>query len=105
MIYMLGQKGLSAKMYDTMFNKHSEYKYRTENEKPKHPAYMGISLEIRETPYGKSFGHGGNNGDFTCHFEVYKDLKTGYAIFTNSNTSYPLLRAMRQFLVEGKEKD
>ena len=66
------------------------------------PAYMGMSLEIRETPFGKSFGHGGNNGDFKCKFEVYKDLKMGYVIFTNSNTSDALLGAIRQFLVEGK---
>ena len=56
-------------------------------------------LEIRETPFGKSFGHG---GDFKCKFEVYKDLKMGYVIFTSFNTSDPLLEAMRQFLVEGK---
>ena len=105
MLYMLEQKGLSAKTYDTIFSKHSDFKYDADDEKPRYPAYMGMSLEIRETPYGKSFGHGGNNGDFTCHFEVYKDLKAGYVIFTNSNTSYPLLMAMRQFLVEGKEKE
>lgn len=65
---------------------------------------MGMSLEIRETPFGKTFGHGGNNGDFRCHFKVYKDLKMGYAIFTNSNTSDVLLSNFRQFLVEGKDK-
>ncbi|MBC7829155.1 MAG: serine hydrolase [Chitinophagaceae bacterium] len=104
MMYMIEQKGLNAKTYDTMYSKHSEYKYDPGDPIPENPAYMGMSLEIRETPYGKTFGHGGNNGDFLCQFEVYRDLKTGYVIFTNSNTSYPLLRAMRQFLVEGKEK-
>ena len=102
MVYLLEQKGLNTKYYHTMFSKHSEYKYDSEDEKPRYPAYMGMSLEIRETPYGKSFGHGGNNGDFLCQFEMYKDLKAGYVIFTNANTSYPLLRVMRQFLVEGK---
>ena len=86
-----------------MFQKHSEYNYDPGDEKPKYPAYMGMSLEIRETPFGKSFGHGGNNGDFKCKFEVYKDLKMGYVIFTNSNTSYPLLSKLRKFLVEGKQ--
>jgi CubicO group peptidase (beta-lactamase class C family) len=102
MLYMLEQKGLNAQTYDTMFQKHSEFNYEPGDEKPKYPAYMGMSLEIRESPFGKSFGHGGNNGDFKCKFEVYKDLKMGYVIFTNSNTSDPLLEAMRQFLVEGK---
>ena len=66
--------------------------------------HNSISLEIRETPFGKSFGHGGNNGDFKCKFEVYKDAKTGYAIYTNSNTSDPLLENLRKFLMEGKDK-
>ena len=104
MIYLLEEKGLKPQTYDTMFQKHSEFHYDPGDEIPKVPAYMGMSLEIRETPFGKSFGHGGNNGDFKCKFEVYKDQKMGYAIFTNSNTSDALLEALRKFLVEGKDK-
>jgi CubicO group peptidase (beta-lactamase class C family) len=104
MIYMLEQKGLGEKSYDTIFSKQSEYIYGPGDEKPTYPEYMGMSLEIRETAFGKSFGHGGNNGDFKCKFEVYKDLKSGYVVFTNSNTADPLLSAMRQLLVEGKEQ-
>ena len=102
MLYLLEQNGLKREMYDTMFQKHSEYNYDPGEEKPKIPAYMGMSLEIRETPYGKSFGHGGNNGDFKCKFEVYKDQKMGYAIFTNSSTSDLLLENIPKFLVEGQ---
>lgn len=104
-IYMLEQQGLKPQTYDSMFSKHSEFNYDPGDEKPKFPAYMGISLEIRETPFGKTFGHGGNNGDFLCHFEVYKDLKMGYIVFTNSNTSYPMLKALREFLIEGKHEN
>jgi len=104
MLYLLEQKGLNAQSYETMFRKHSDFNYGPDDKKPRYPSYMGISLEIRETPFGKSFGHGGNNGDFKCRFEVYKDLKMGYAIFTNSNTSDALLEHIREFLVEGKEK-
>jgi Beta-lactamase/Carbohydrate family 9 binding domain-like len=103
MIYLLEQKGLKPQTYDTIFQKHSEYHYEAGDEKPKVPAYMGESLEIRETPFGKSFGHGGNNGDFKCKMEVYKDLKMGYVIFTNSSTSDALLEDVRKFLVEGKD--
>lgn len=102
MLQLLNQQGLSAETYATMFRKHADFKYDPGDEKPEYPAYMGMSLEIRETPFGKSFGHGGNNGDFTCHFEVYKDLKMGYAIFTNGNTSWPLLQSIRKFLIEGR---
>ena len=103
MINLLEQKGLDANTYSTMFKKHSDYKYDPGEEMPRYPSYMGMSLEIRETPYGKTFGHGGNNGDFKCKFEVYQDLKMGYVIFTNSNTSDALLEAIRSFLVEGKD--
>ncbi len=103
-IYLLEQKGLKAATYDTILSKHSEYDFTGWSQKPKVPTYMGMSLEIRETPFGKTFGHGGNNGDFKCKFEVYKDLKMGYVIFTNSNTSDALLENMRRFLVEGKDK-
>ena len=104
MLYILEQRGLKPETYDTMFQKHSEFTYDPGEEKPKIPAYMGMSLEIRETPFGKSFGHAGNNGDFKCKFEVYKDKKMGYAIFTNANTSDYLLENFRKFLVEGEDK-
>jgi len=64
---------------------------------------MGESLAVRESPFGLVFGHGGNNGDFRCQFEVYKELKDGYAVFTNSSTAYPFLEKMKFFLVEGKQ--
>jgi len=103
MLYLLEQRGLKPDTYNAMLNKHSDFNYDPKEEKPKIPAYMGMSLEIRETPFGKSFGHGGNNGDFKCKFEVYKEKKIGYVIFTNSNTSDPLLENIRKFLVEGKD--
>lgn len=100
-IFLLQQQGLKTETYDTMFQKHSDYNYDPGEEKPVSPAYMGMSLGIRETPYGISFGHGGNNGDFKCKFEVYKDKGMGYVIFTNSNTSDALLNAINKLLVEG----
>lgn len=103
MLYLLEQKGLKSATYDTILSRHSAYTFDDEAHKPKVPTYMGMSLEIRETPFGKTFGHGGNNGDFKCRFEVYKDLKMGYVIFTNSNTSDVLLDNLRKFLVEGKD--
>jgi CubicO group peptidase (beta-lactamase class C family) len=104
MLYLLEQKGLKPATYDTILSKHSDYDFTDRKDKPKVPTYMGMSLEVRETPFGRTFGHGGNNGDFKCKFEVYKDLKMGYVLFTNSNTSDPLLENMRKFLVEGKDK-
>lgn len=103
MLYLLEQKGLSEDTYKNMLSKQSEYPVDSTRKKPAAPNYMGISLDIRETPFGLSFGHGGNNGDFKCRFEVFKDLKMGYAIFTNSNSSDLLLyEGIGKFLVEGE---
>lgn len=103
MLYLLEQKGLTPETYNTILSKHSEYDFSDWDVKPTIPIYMGMSLEIRETPFGKTFSHGGNNGDFKCKFEVYKDLQMGYVIFTNSNTSDALLDNLKKFLVEGRD--
>jgi CubicO group peptidase (beta-lactamase class C family) len=101
-LFLSEQKGLTKDSYARMFSKQSEFNYDPEDKKPESPAYMGMSLEIRETPFGKSFGHGGNNGDFKCQFEMYNEKGMGYVIFTNSNTSDFLLMAMRKLLIEGR---
>ena len=103
MLTLLHQKGLKPDTYREMLSLQSEFNYDEGQEKPKFKEYMGISLAIRESPYGLVFGHGGNNGDFRCGFEIYKDLNMGYVIFTNANTAYPLIEALPRFLVEGKE--
>ena len=64
---------------------------------------MGIGISLRETAYGKVFGHGGNNGDFKCLFEVYEDLGMGFIVFTNSNTGDELNDDLAQILIEGKK--
>lgn len=102
MLQLLEQKGLSASTYKNMLSEHSQYNYEGGEEKPKYKEYMGESLAVRDSPFGLVFGHGGNNGDFRCQFEVYKESKMGFAIFTNSSTAYPLLDKMKFFLVEGK---
>ncbi|MCS3798851.1 hypothetical protein [Niastella sp. OAS944] len=104
MLYLLEQKGLKPESYNTVLSKHFDYPWDNDHPKPTIPTYMGMSLEIRETPFGKLFGHGGNNGDFKSKFEVYKDLKMGYVMFTNSSTSDALLENLRMFLIEGKDK-
>lgn len=103
MIQLMEQKGLSASTYENMLSERSPFIYKDGDEKPRYKEYMGESLAVRDSPFGQVFGHGGNNGDFRCQFEVYKDSKTGYAIFTNSSTAYPLLDRMKLFLMEGKD--
>jgi CubicO group peptidase (beta-lactamase class C family) len=102
MLQLLNQKGLTAATYANILSERSPYDFK-EGEKPKYNVYMGESFEVRDSNAGQVFGHGGNNGDFRCQMEVYKDARLGYAIFTNASTAYPLLEKMKFFLVEGKQ--
>jgi CubicO group peptidase (beta-lactamase class C family) len=67
-----------------------------------HKTGFGLGVALRESPHGLVIGHGGNNGDFRCNFEVYDELDTGYVVFTNANTGGPLLFDLAQLLVEGR---
>ncbi len=103
MLTLLNQKGLKAETYEQMLRLQSEYPMEEGEPVPKYKQYMGLSINVRDSPYGKALGHGGNNGDFTCEFEVYKDQKMGYVVFTNADSSYPFISALPDFLVDGKE--
>lgn len=64
----------------------------------------GLGIFVRKSDYGETFFHGGNNGDFKCMFEVYKDLKMGYVCYTNSDTGSELTIDLWQLLIEGKKE-
>jgi CubicO group peptidase (beta-lactamase class C family) len=103
MLQLLNQKGLSPATYTNMLSERSPYPLEPGEAARKYKVYMGESLEVRESPFGQVFGHGGNNGDFRCQFEVYKDTRMAYVIFTNASTAYPLIEKVRLLLVEGKQ--
>ena len=102
-IALLEERGLAPATYNSMFTLLTEFPLEEGEAKPEYPEGMGLGIAIRESPYGQVFGHGGNNGDFQCNFEVYKDLKMGYIVFTNSDVGYLLNKDLAQFLVEGKK--
>lgn len=103
MMGLLKEEGMQPATYTHMLRMHSEFPYEEGQEKPKYKEGMGLGIALRESPYGKVFGHGGNNGDFQCLFEVYKDLNMGYVVFTNANTGHRLCDDLKALLVEGKE--
>jgi CubicO group peptidase (beta-lactamase class C family) len=102
-IALLKRKGLRSKTYNDMFYKHTvTNKYEDMNSED-WKSFFGLGLQIEKTPFGYTFGHGGNNGDFKCEFKVYEDLKKGFIIFTNGNTGGELAyKALEQFLITGK---
>ena len=101
-IALLERKGLTSAQAEDMFSYHTILP--EEDFLDGYKAGFGLGIALRESPYGLAFGHGGNNGDFRCQFEVYDDLKMGYIVFTNSSTGGPLVYDIFRFLVEGKER-
>ncbi|WP_264758367.1 serine hydrolase domain-containing protein [Neolewinella persica] len=101
-IALLERKGLRPEQAEDMFSYHTLQP--EENFMEGYKAGFGLGIALRDSPYGLVFGHGGNNGDFRCQFEVYDELKMGYIIFTNSSTGGPLNFDLFRFLVEGEGK-
>jgi len=97
---LLNRQGLTEEQAEKMFSFHTlENKEDWVNGQK---SGFGLGVALRDSPFGLVFGHGGNNGDFRCIFEMYDDLKSGYIMFTNANTAGPLLFDLKRFLVEGK---
>ena len=101
-IALLEERGLAPETHKSMFTLLTEFPLEEGEREKEYPEGMGLGIAIRESPYGKVFGHGGNNGDFKCNFEIYKELKMGYVVFTNSDMGDQLHKDLAQLLVEGK---
>ena len=102
-IAVLERRGLSRKTYADMFHHHTVTDKYEEMNSEDWKSYFGLGLQIEKTPFGNTFGHGGNNGDFKCEFKIYEELQKGFVIFTNSNTGGELAyKALDQFLITGK---
>ncbi|MEL6668021.1 MAG: serine hydrolase domain-containing protein, partial [Bacteroidota bacterium] len=99
---LLNREGLTDEQADEMFTIHTLYD--EEDWMNGYQSGFGLGVALRDSPHGRVFGHGGNNGDFRCSFEMYEELGTGFIVFTNSNTAEPFLYDLIDFLVEGKKE-
>nr|WP_321236745.1 serine hydrolase [uncultured Psychroserpens sp.] len=100
---LLERKGLKPDTYKEMFTIHTT----RDSEIPKEgwEEYFGLGIAMEKTPFGPTFGHGGNNGDFRCKFKIYSELNAGFIIFTNNHRGHNLHDALDEFLITGKVKD
>ena len=101
-IMLLEEEGLSADTYQEMVRIHTESN-SAYWDNPDYREGAGLGVHVRESPFGNVIGHGGNNGDFKCLFEVYQDLDAGYVVFTNSSMGDQLAGDLSRFLVEGRQ--
>ena len=103
--FLIGVKnriGLTPNMYQQMFAKNSILDPNPEE--PEVQEYFGLGMWFADTPAGRVFGHGGNNGDFKCRAYYFEDLDFGLTIFTNANTGDFLIDDLIDFLISGKRE-
>ncbi len=105
-VALINKTTLQKKTYDDMFYRHTVTDKYEDLASDDWKSFFGLSLQLEKTPWGTTFGHGGNNGDFKCEFKVYENLKMGFVIFTNGNTGGELAyKYLEQFLITGKTKE
>lgn len=102
MIAILERKGLKPETYKEMLRPQTQTPSDDYGKAIGWDESFGLGIVSATTPYGKMYGHGGNNGDFRCQFEVFDEGKMGFAIFTNGNTGHLLVKALREYLITGK---
>lgn len=103
MVGLMNNAGLSEATYDTLFS--------TQRQLPEDHVFATnygqyawtLGFSEAPTPYGKIYGHGGNNGDFQGHFEFSRDKKFGYVFLTNSELGEQFNLVLRPFLRSGSE--
>ncbi|MEO1244157.1 MAG: serine hydrolase [Pseudomonadota bacterium] len=101
MLGLLAEKGLSADGYEKMLEPQVATPLEPGDE-PQWPGRFGLGFHMMKSPFGLAYGHGGNNGDFTCQFELYPDHQMGFVVFTNADTGWLLVNALREYLVTGR---
>ena len=98
---LLERRVLSAETYEDLFKAHTVVD--DDDIREGWEQYFGLGISMEKTPFGPSFGHGGNNGDFKCLFKIYTELNSGFIIFTNSNRGDKLFNALEEYLITGKQ--
>jgi CubicO group peptidase (beta-lactamase class C family) len=61
-----------------------------------------LGFALRDTPYGRIYEHGGNNGNFQSHFIIDMKRKIGYVFFTNSDKGDAFNKKLSELMVDGK---
>jgi CubicO group peptidase (beta-lactamase class C family) len=62
----------------------------------------GLGINIRHTSYGDRYSHGGDNGNFTAYYVLYKNKKAGFVLFLNNNMVNALMGRVELFFSTGE---
>ncbi len=101
-IALINGKGLKKETHQNMFSSQVSIPLNEENPVADWQRSFGLGMLIKDSPYGKCYGHGGSNQYFQSLFEFYKDQEMGFIIFTNNDMGYYLGNDLREFLIIGE---
>lgn len=96
-------KGLSERAHDEMHRSQVQIPYDSQNPVADWNRSFGLGLLIKESPFGRCYGHGGSNAYFQSLFEYYPDAGVGFVVFANNDMGYELGNALRDFLLLGRD--
>lgn len=105
MLGLIHKKGLSEKGYTEMLEPQVAVNRDVEDGDSPYPRRYSLGFDMTKSPFGLAYGHGGNNGDFTCLFQIYQEHDLGFVIFTNSSNGTAMYKQMQQYLIYGKAFD
>ncbi len=74
--------------YEMLHPQIEAYKERTEG------IFWGLGFGLNHTDQGKSIWHWGDNGEFKCYFEAFKQEKTGLVFFANSHNAHAITESL-----------
>ncbi|MEO0367021.1 MAG: serine hydrolase, partial [Pseudomonadota bacterium] len=103
MINLLKQEGLSEAGYAAMLEPQVAIP-SDDGDIPNWPNRFGLGFHLMNSPFGLVYGHGGNNGNFTCQFELYPEHDLGFVVFTNGDTGWQFANALRDYLIIGRSE-
>ena len=98
LIAILQREGLKRETYETMLSQ--QFEIADPNNAYEYPYGLGIIVE--KTRFGKKYWHTGVNPGWRCRFGLYDELKSGYVVFTNSDSGDKFGEDLEQFLVTGR---
>jgi CubicO group peptidase (beta-lactamase class C family) len=95
---MMNGKGLSKTVGEEMLKPQIELPKDNTNVTDEGDHAWGLGIAIGETPYGRRYEHGGNNGNFQSGFAFFKQQKFGYVFLTNCDKGSIFNANLRKFL-------
>ena len=102
MISLMARKGLSAKSYQGILTPKVDTPEDWSLNDLGWKTRFSLGFQTRETPFGRTYGHGGSNDGNECVFEIFDERDAGFIVMTNGESGRQFFSTFRRFLVSGE---